>query len=279
MVGGAKMAVARTAVNQGVAGLDESARTASLRREWTRGFTVMLILLLAAAVVTALGGRGLTSEMQTTAGQLQLESKTIAALRTELHEHEQLGHQLLNSEPVDRPAFVQQQQEISRLFDRAASVFPDNHGMRAIMTATQRSWQNGLMASGLWGDQVSALRGDHSAENVAFDTSNENTGELLNSLDVPSRAAMAQGLARGVDLQSKLIIGLTSLFLVALAVTVYFRRRMVKDLLTPVAAMHDGVSKLQHGDYDNRIKVARLDELGGLAQSFNLMAKALHSSN
>ena len=90
---------------------------------------------------------------------------------------------------------------------------------------------------------------------------------------------MDQGLAHGADLERILLIVLSALFGLALAVTVYFRRRMAKDLLRPVASMHQGVVKLQAGDYDHRIEVVRRDELGELAEAFNGMAGALHDTH
>jgi diguanylate cyclase (GGDEF)-like protein len=279
----AAVAVVARGRGQGLGGVgiraDRSGRTWSLQREWSRGFTVMLVLLLAAAAATIVGGGRLVSEMQRTANQLHVESDTVAELRVELHEQEQLGHKLLSNQPVDRAAFVQEQQESSRLFDQAAMVFPASSGMRATVVKTRLSWQSGLLASGLWGEQVRALHGDHTADNAAFDTSNENTGELLDSLDVPSHKAMDQGLAHGVFLERILIIALTGLFAVASAVTVYYRRRMAKDLMRPVASMHQGVLTLQAGDYSHRIEVARHDELGELAMAFNGMADALKNSH
>jgi methyl-accepting chemotaxis protein len=148
--------------------------------------------------------------------------------------------------------------------------------MKATIIKTRQSWQSGLMAVGLWGDQVWALHGDHAASNEAFDTSNENTGELLNSLDVPSHKAMDQGLAHGVDLERILVIALTGLFAVASAMTIYYRRRMAKDLIRPVASMHQGVLTLQAGDYGHHIEVARRDELGELAMAFNEVGYPFH---
>jgi len=266
-------------LGQDTVGVDGSARTWSLRREWSRGFTIMLVLLLAAIAATIVGGWGLLSEMQRTASQIHAESATVAALRAELHEHEQLGHKLLSNVPVDRSALVQQQQEISSLFDQAATVFPANNGTRTIIATTHQTWQKGLMASGLWGDQVTALPGNHAGDNAALDTWYEETGELLDSLDVPSRIAMDQGLAHSVYLERILILALTLLFAVASAVTVYYRRRMARDLFRPVATMHQGVLELQAGDYSHRIEVARHDELGELALAFNDMADALNNSH
>ncbi|MEO8328945.1 MAG: EAL domain-containing protein [Candidatus Nanopelagicales bacterium] len=90
---------------------------------------------------------------------------------------------------------------------------------------------------------------------------------------------MDQGLAHGVDLERILVITLTGLFAVASAMTVYYRRRMAKDLMRPVASMHQGVLTLQAGDYNHHIEVARHDELGELAMAFNDMADALNNSH
>jgi diguanylate cyclase (GGDEF)-like protein len=259
--------------------VDAPGRTWSLRREWSRAFTFIMVLLLASAAATIVGVQGLVGEMEGTTGQLHVQSETIAALRSDLVKHEQLGHRLLSNEPVDRLAFVKQQQVISRQFDHAAGVFPNALGMRDIIIKTQQSWQNGLMASGLWGEQLKSLHGNHAAGNAAFDTANENAGELLGSLEGPSHKAMDQGLAHEVGLERILIVALIALFALASAVTVYFRLRMAKDLMRPVARMHEGVLKLQAGDYDHRIQVARQDELGELAGAFNDMATALHESH
>ena len=75
-----------------------------------------------------------------------------------------------------------------------------------------------------------------------------------------------------------LIIVLIGAFGLASAVTVYFRRRMNNDLMRPVASMHESVLKLEAGEYDHRIEVARRDELGELAEAFNRMSGALHDS-
>ena len=279
LANGGKVTGGRSAAAQESMGVAGSELRWSLRREWSRGFTVMLALLLVATAATLVGGVGLISEMETTAAQLHVESNTVAALRADLHEHEQLGHKLLGNEPVDRSAFVQQQHEISHLFDQAVVVFPASGGMRTTIAKTRQSWQNGLTSAGLWGDQLRTLHGKNADYNEAYDTSNENTAELLNSLDIPSHKAMDEGLAHGVDLERLLIIALAGLFAVASVVTVHYRRRMTKDLMRPVATMRQGVLKLQAGDYNHRIEVARRDELGELAETFNDMADALHNSH
>src|SRR6266498_2481126 len=98
------------------AGDDSATRTWSLRREWSRAF-IMLVLLLSAAAATILGVHGVVGEVQGTAEQLHRESVTVAALRSALVDHEETAHQLLSGKRIDRSAFLRQQQGISRQFD------------------------------------------------------------------------------------------------------------------------------------------------------------------
>jgi diguanylate cyclase (GGDEF)-like protein len=239
----------------------------------------MLLLLLVAAVATIVGVRGVVDEVRGTALQLHLESTTIAVLRDDVVGHEETGHKLLSNEPVDRAAYVRAQQEISRLFVQTAVVYPTTNGMRATIEQAAQSWQEGLTTYGLWGGQALTIHGDHTVDNPIYGASSDSVVSLLDGLETPSLNAMNGGLAYGADLERGLIVALTGLFLLALAVTVYYRRRMAKDVLRPVATMHECVLKLQAGDYGNRIEVARHDELGELAQAFNRMADALHNSH
>jgi diguanylate cyclase (GGDEF)-like protein len=274
-----KMPGVRTVMTQDAVGVDGSVRKGSLRREWSRAFSIMLLLLLATAATTIVGVRGVVDQVEGTAHRLHLETNTVAVLRAELVDHEEVAQKLLNDESIDRLAFVRQQQRISGLFDRAAVVFSTSAGMRASIVEAHEAWQNGLTTYGLWGDQALNLRGDHSVDIPLFGSASNGTVALLSGLDGASLSAMDARLAHGAGLERILILALSGLFVLALAVTGYSRWRMTKDLMRPVATMHEYVRKLQAGDYKTRIEVARRDELGELAQAFNLMAEALHSSH
>ncbi len=259
--------------------MDGPARTWSLRREWSRAFSVMVVLLLVAATASIVGVWDVVAGVRGTAAALHRESVSVATLSTNLVAHEEVAHKVLSDEPTNRAAFLVQQKKIVGQFDAAVAVFPTTDGMRATVIEAHRSWQRGLTAYGLWGPQVLALHGNHGSENPTFGASSDATDAMLIGLEGPSLDVMNRGLSQGVELERILITGLVGLFVVASGAMVYFRRRMVKDLLRPVAAMHEGVLRLQAGDYGHRIAVARRDELGELATAFNDMAAALHESH
>ena len=258
---------------------DGSVRRRSLRREWSRAFMIMLVLLLVAAVAAIVGVRGLVDQVRATAHQLHVESVTEATLSGDVVAHEEIGHKLLSDEPVDRVAYVKEQEEISVLFDNARAVFPVSNGMRATVVKAEALWQSGLTTYGLWNTELVTLHGNHEVDNPLYGASSDSVGALLGSLEGPSLDAMDRGLTRAGTLERLLIVALAVLFSVALAATLYYRRRMVRDLLRPVTSMHQGVLKLQAGEYDHRIPVARGDELGELAGAFNGMAGALRESH
>lgn len=258
---------------------ETAVRPRSLRREWSRAFVVMLVLLLVSAVAAIVGVRGLVDQVRATARQLHVQSETVATLTSGVVAHEEIGHKILSNESVDRLAYVQQQQEISALFERAKTVFPVNNGTRATVIKAAQLWQSGLTTYGLWSTEVGNLHGDHSVDNPLYGASSDSVGALLGSLEGPSLDSMERGLAHAGSLEKALIIALSCIFSLALAATAYYRRRMVRDLLRPVTTMHQGVLKLQAGEYDHRIAIARSDELGELAGAFNGMAGALRESH
>jgi diguanylate cyclase (GGDEF)-like protein len=259
-------------------GVDGLGRTWSLRREWSRAFTIMLMLLLVASLGTLVGVGQLVGRFSGTSRQLERELTIVDSLQASLNAHEATAHQLLAGALVDRPAFVRQEHEISSAFHQASGIFPAGPDT-ALVAQADASWQAALTKVGLWDDEVRAFQGPHDERQPGLGADSDQARGLLGGLQKPSLAAMRQGLADAEGLDRLLMMGLAGLFGLAFAVTVYYRRRMTLDLVRPVASLHRGVVKLQAGDYDNRIEVVRRDELGEVAEAFNGMADALHDSH
>ena len=279
MDGNAPGKASGTASTPAGTGAEGPGRTWSLQREWSRAFLLMLAALLVGAAVTIVGVRGLMDQVQETSAQLHLELDKVEVLRSALDAHEQVGHQLLANAPGDRPAFSRQQEEISRLFEETSTLLPSGTGIRETLATARQSWQEALTAHGLWGSQVQSLQGNHVDESPAFAAANAEVRKRVAEIQHYSLLEMDKGLAHSAELERLLIIGRSVLFVVAVGATVYFRRRMVKDLMRPVESLHKGVRKLRGGNYDHRIEVFRRDELGELAEAFNGMAAAVHNSH
>jgi diguanylate cyclase (GGDEF)-like protein len=259
--------------------VDGPGRAWSLRREWSRAFTIMLVLLLLASIATFAGVRQLVGHFSHSAGQLEREATIVAVLNADINDHEDRGQQLLAGLPSDLRTFMRQQNEISREFRTANATFPSGTETTDVLGRAARSWQAALTRVGLWGPQVRAPdRADPELQRLLA-ARNEEIGAMLDELQKPSLDAIGVRLANEAVLERLLMVVLACLFGLAVAVTVYFRRRMTTDLLRPVASMHEGVLKLQAGEYDHRIEVTRHDELGELAEAFNEMAGALSDSH
>jgi diguanylate cyclase (GGDEF)-like protein len=259
----------------------EEQRSYSLRREWTRAFAVSLVFLLVAGMATFAGVRHLVGRFEGTALQLDRETTTVTALQSLMSAHDSIAHLMLAGLPVDRAAFLSQQDDISRRFDSVLRTFPPNNGSQALIRQSRTAWQDAMSAVGLWGDQARTFNAPpaSSAEQRAFAVSGDAARLPLDGLETLSFDAMRNGLASGARLQRTFVGALTALLVIAFGGMLYFRRRMAKDLLHPVASLHDGVLKLRAGQLDHRIDVARRDELGELAEAFNGMADALHDSH
>jgi diguanylate cyclase (GGDEF)-like protein len=254
-------------------------RSWSLRREWTRAFVLMLALVLGAGACTIIGVWELVGKFSGVADQRARESSAVDTLRGDLVALEQLGHLLLTDHPVDRPAFVREEADIIAEFERAVATFPAHNGTREILRGARQTWEQGLTAAGLWGDQPLTVTGSHLTENLTFGADSDAPRGMLDELNAPSLRDMYQGLADGKRLERYMIIVLVGLFGLALGVTGHFRRRMTKDMFRPVASMRHGVLKLRSGDLDHHIPIARNDELGELAAAFNDMTDALRENN
>ena len=262
------------------AAFDGPGRTWSLRREWSRAFAIVLVLLLVSSIGTFACVRQLVGQLSSTAHRLDRQSTVVASLRSQLNASEDQGHALLAGAPVNPAAFVEQQHEISRQFLAAPRVFPEGTETTAVLAASARSWQAALTSVGLWGDAVPTAKGDAAIGLQAeLGTGVDKARKLLDGVQEPSLVAMRKGLTDEAALERLLVAGMAAFFALAVVVTGYFRRRMTRDLLRPVAALHEGVLMLRAGEYDHRIDVARRDELGELADAFNGMAAALSDSH
>jgi len=267
----------------GASAVDGRGRVWSLRREWSRAFAIILLLLAGAGLGTFAVVKHLVDSFSETAQRYDRATTAVALLKLDLAQHEIATNQLLAGMPVDRSAYLRQEESISIAFGEARMAMPRGNATVALVAEADQRWQAALTNAGLWGGEVrtfvaSADAPQNEATGVALAQSTDRAGAVLDGLAKPSLDAMHAGLAADARLERVVTAGLAGLFGLLLFCTLYFFRRMAKDLLRPVASMHRGASRLQAGDYQHRIEVVRQDELGEVAQAFNCMAGALRDS-
>lgn len=254
-------------------------RSYSLRREWSRAFTLMLLALLVGAVVTIVGVRFVVNQMEGAAGRLQAEYASVAALTEALESHEQLGHQVLLTSPVNTQEFAAEQRDIGRLFDAAAAVEALDSGRPEALAEARQDWQSALDKAGLWDGEATIRTGNNAANAPAFAAASSHVRMQLAAIQKESLQALDRGLVDTHAMENLLAAGRVALFLGVIGATLYFRRRMTRDLKRPLNTLRKGVLKVQAGDYSHRLTVARHDELGDVTLAFNGMAAALQDSH
>jgi diguanylate cyclase (GGDEF)-like protein len=255
----------------------------SLRREWTRAFTIMLVFILLGGAATFVGVQAIVSQFSGASRQLAREVTLTDSLRAQMLSDETNVVDLMAGLGANRAGSLKTQDGISATFATALVVFPPSS--RVLLRKARAEWQANDVGAGEWGSQVltsHATLSDTSPAAIAkFDgivSAGARARASVDALEAPSLAAMNAGLSRAGTLKGILAGALSGLFALALAGMVYFRRRMATDLFRPVATMHTAVSKLEAGDLAHRVEVVRHDELGELAEAFNRMAAALHET-
>jgi diguanylate cyclase (GGDEF)-like protein len=266
-------------VDEDSAGFGGQVRSRSLRREWSWAFTLMLTLVMATGVCTIVGLWHLVGQINQVVAQRDRETSVVGQLRTSLVSFEDSAHSFINHAPIDPVEYLHRQADEVALFERAIAIFPAGNGTRETLQKARRAWEKGLSDSSLWGNQVYSGHVWTPADNPTLGRAGDDTRAILDDLDPPSLLVLHQGLANGKTLERNMIILLAGLFALAAGVTAYFRRKMSRDLLRPVAAMREGVHRLRSGDLEHHIEVARNDELGELATAFNSMADSLHENH
>ena len=101
---------------------------------------------------------------------------------------------------------------------------------------------------------------------------------LLDQAGSASRAAVRLHLAHSARGETRSIVALGVLELLALALAMRLARRLSTEVLQPVGKLRDSANRWAAGELGHRVAVDRDDELGDLGASFNAMADAIAGS-
>lgn len=150
---------------------------------------------------------------------------------------------LLRSGDPARPLFVPWDESVSQHFAKVASIWRNQ----------RTKWQSG--------DQISAQ------DSIAA------TGEFVLAID---------GFVLAIEHQLSRLTAILNLFqfvmmVLAVAGAVLVLYTGYQYVLNPLASLHQGLHRVEEGDFTSRVEVDTQDEFGKVATGFNLMAARLQS--
>jgi diguanylate cyclase (GGDEF)-like protein len=104
-------------------------------------------------------------------------------------------------------------------------------------------------------------------------------GAAIQRLDVSSRGALQHTLKTAHDTKTKLLILLAAIFAMSVCATVVYARRMANRVVRPIRTLWESADRFGAGELDHRVELHLDDEIGELADRFNVMADTISSAH
>jgi diguanylate cyclase (GGDEF)-like protein len=191
-------------------------------------------------------------------------------------------HKLWQGTPVNLAAYLRSQDQISQLFQISLG---DLHGTgeHALVATAAGVWRYQLTSRGLWGPGARARPGGVTgAMQAAYGSAQDQVYFLFGQLSETAIKDGAHDLSVADHFQEIGIGLLVGVFVLVLAIMLYFARRLTIDVVRPVEMLQLATDRLRAGSLEHRIDLprsTRSNEIEDLADAFNEMASALHASH
>ena len=98
-------------------------------------------------------------------------------------------------------------------------------------------------------------------------------------LDQFSRGALEDHLDDAHATKSKLLILLGAIFALSVGATIMYARRMARNVVRPIRTLWESADRFGAGEFDHRVELHNDDEIGELAERFNVMADTIASTH
>jgi diguanylate cyclase (GGDEF)-like protein len=239
-----------------------------MRSRWRQAFVVLTAAVVVSGVASVAGILVLNDTYRTSAVRIEREATVSAQLRKDL---------VAAAIPIAStiPSAEQQQQAADAVSSIRARFVEENDAMessaaRALLAQSLAQLDVLLAAAGSPGHPAAAA-----IRAGAVTTIIPQMSALIDQAGAVNRIAVRAELANAERHDREALVALALLQLFALALAVRLGRRLSTDVLLPVGLLRDSANQLANGELDHRIVIARDDELGELAVSFNEMANAI----
>ena len=256
-------------------------RRIGLRGQWTAVFACLLVLVVGSGTASLVALSKVVGQFADAGARLRTEAEFVASVNQQINAHEGQAHGVMDGAPIPAEKFLADQAELERLFAKGLRILPAGR-QRATLRAARDAWIASLTQAGQW-DKAAPL--PDAVRDPIHAALGRQTGEVagsLDAIDAESRRMMGVQLAQAEGLKTRVTLGLSVFFILALTTILYAARRTSRDVLEPVTALSSAAERLRAGDLTHRVqlksRVGR-NEMSDLAETFNDMAAALDDSH
>ena len=239
------------------------ART-SLRRRWNRSLALLVVSIGGAMAVGVTVAVTLTDAYELTAVTIERHTTALSELRDEIVSVAVLNYAI--QAPSGDLDFARS--AVERRFDHAYDLSPSPQARTSVQLARE-AWRSPAPVADTVGDASASPLGGALAGRARM------IFGLLERSGAEGRTATRQRLEEVARTRNLVLAAMVTAGLTAVGIALRLARRLSREVLRPIGELRVSTNLLRDGDLGHRATVARLDELGDLATSFNAMADAV----
>jgi len=275
--------IARTSSGRPAAA--KKSRHGKMSADWNRAFAVLLGLSLTTATLSIVVVQQVESTFVSATDEVSRETASYDRIVGALTRENAAAHLLLDiGSPVSAGFLAADEATGAALADARANY--DDGAELGLLGDADSQWEAAFTA-------VRALAADNDgADAFAADTGPRGDiahGELAartdaisvtaQELDQVSRGALRDQIDQAHDTKSKLLILLGAIFALSVGATIMYARRMANNVVRPIQTLWESADRFGAGEFDHRVEIHSDDEIGELAERFNVMADTIASTH
>jgi diguanylate cyclase len=252
---------------------------------WNRAFAVLLLLSLTTAVVSVIVVQRVESMFTSATNEVTRETTAYDRLVGGVIEETVAGHALLDDGSAAIGRFLAADATLDAAFANAVATYNSDQERSLVLEGRERWGQafapvRVLAADPAQADVFAADRGpERDAAHFDLGVSAGAISETLHQLDVSSRSALQLTLDQAHADKTKLLILLAAILALSVCATIGYARRMSRSVVRPLRTLWESADRFGAGDFDHRVELHNDDEIGELADRFNIMAATIASTH
>ncbi|WP_216351230.1 EAL domain-containing protein [Leptolyngbya sp. 'hensonii'] len=238
----------------------------------------MLLPLLGLGIGTYVCLEEIVQNFEHTAREAELETLPITRLQRLLVQSSiPLHDTLANGDSRGRDRFLKLSQEINELFIEIRRTSFDKSQEKVLVQMAYQEWQEiQALSVVLFNHQQNpqVLQADLQRLTHCL----EKSVQLMDQVYTIAHQEIAENLAQAQTVKQHGYLIIATVFSLGLVIAVSVALQLARSILQPLQALKEGIHHFGQNQLTHRIPVSQADELGELANTFNLMAVNLEQS-